>query len=90
MIGILIVVIIIIIILYFIFKPSSENFSDKEKFNNSVILYNNLSKGAKKNKIDFDKYKSKLRDYPDLLDVTIYDKVKQLKDLSVTNIYNQL
>jgi len=90
MILFLIVIIIIIVILYFVFRSDSENFADREKFNNSVVLYNAFGKGSKKNKMDFDKYKNKLRDHPDLLDVTIYDKVKQLKDFSVSNIYNQL
>lgn len=67
-------------------KSNNENFEDKEKYNNSVILFKSL----KNNKIDFDGYKKKLKEYPDLMDVTIYDKIKQLRNFTITDIYNSI
>jgi len=64
----------------------TENFEDKVKYQNSKIIYDKL----KNNKVDFDEYKKKLRSYPDLMDVTIYDKVKRLDEFTVDNIYNKI
>ena len=82
----IIAIIIILIVLYFIFKPSSENFEDKVKYEHSKILFNTL----KNNKVDFDGYKKKLKNHPELIDVTIYDKVKHLEQFTVDNIYNAI
>lgn len=66
--------------------PKTENFEDKIKYEHSKIIFNNL----KNNKGDFDEYKKKLRDYPELIDVIIYDKVKHLENFTVNDIYNKL
>ena len=82
----LLAIFVIAIIAGLIMSSRTENFEDKVKYQNSKIIYENL----KNNKVDFDEYKKKLRKYPDLMDVTIYDKVKQLDKFTVDNIYNSM
>lgn len=87
MLLLIIIVIVIIIIAFFVYQYySRENFTDIEKSRNSKIIYSKLK--TNKN-IDFDTYKDKLRDYPELLDVTIYDKIKNIP-FNVNSIYNIL
>lgn len=83
---IIIAVLVILIILYFLLRSNTENFEDKVKYENSKIIYQEL----KNNKVDFDGYKKKLKDHPELIDVTIYDKVKHLEKFTVDNIYKSI
>lgn len=83
---IIIIIIFLVIGLYLILRPGAENFEDKAKYENSKIIYKEL----KNNKIDFDGYKKKLKNYPELIDVTIYDKVKHLEKFTVDNIYHSI
>lgn len=79
-----IIIFIVIIGSYLLFR--TENFEDKVKYEQSKIIYNNL----KNNRVDFDEYKRKLKNYPELMDVTIYDKVKQVDKFTVNDIYSKL
>lgn len=83
---IIIIILFLVIGLYLILRPGTENFEDKVKYENSKIIYKEL----KNNKIDFDGYKKKLKNHPELIDVTIYDKVKHLEKFTVDNIYNSI
>jgi hypothetical protein len=85
--NILIIIIIaffIFIIFYFILHSQSEHFTDKIKYEQSKILFERL----KNNKLDFDRYKKKLKEHPNLIDVTIYDKIKHISNFTVDNIYD--
>lgn len=72
----------------FIYAMTSEPFTDAEKKRYSNIIFNSFRGNNKK--INFDTYKKELSNYPDLLDVTIYSRVKSLENFQPDNIYNVL
>lgn len=75
----------LLLIIVYITSPT-ECFEDKVKYEQSKIIFSTL----KNNKLDFDEYKKKLKNHPDLVDVTIYDKIKHLENFTVNDIYDRI